>query len=143
MPAHVTTLYPFLAHDRLTSELVAELAQLCATMPALDVHFRRAARFPDVLFLDPEPPDDLRALTLAIAARWPEAHPYGGAFDEVIPHLTVAQGLGPDALDAIESVLRDELPVSARLVEARLYVFGGERWRVKATLPFAGPFAGT
>jgi 2'-5' RNA ligase len=136
MPAHVTTLYPFLAEHRLTSEVVTELAQLCSGMPALEVHFRRAARFPDVLYLDPEPADDLRALTLAIAARWPEARPYGGAFDEVIPHLTVATGLRGAGLDAIEADLRNELPVSTRLAEARLYIFDGEFWRVHARLPF-------
>jgi len=91
-----------------------------------------------VLYLDPEPADGLRQLTLAIAERWPQALAYGGAFDEVIPHLTVAHGAADDVLDDIEADVLRGLPVSTRLVEALLYVFDGERWRPRARLPFGG-----
>ena len=74
MPAHIAVLYPFLDDGRLTSSVLAELAGLCARSPVLDVEFRRVGRFPAVLYLDPEPSDGLRALTSAIAQRWP-GHP--------------------------------------------------------------------
>lgn len=138
MPAHITALYPFLPEERLTGAVVARLRELCASVPVLDVQFRRAARFPDVLYLNPEPASGLRELTASIAERWPEAPPYGGAFDEVIPHLTVAHGAGDDVKDDIEADVRRALPVSTRLVEASLYVFDGERWWPRARLPFQG-----
>jgi hypothetical protein len=138
MPAHITALYPFLPEARLTREAVAELRELCAAVPALDVAFRRTGRFPGVLYLDPEPADGLRELTVAVAERWPEAPPYGGAFDDVIPHLTVAHDAGEDVLRQIEADVLGRLPVSARLAEACLYVFDGERWRVRARMPFHG-----
>jgi 2'-5' RNA ligase len=55
MPGHVTALYPFLAAERLTDEVVAQLCDLCAPQPALEVEFRRTERFPGVLYLAPEP----------------------------------------------------------------------------------------
>ncbi len=138
MPAHITALYPFLPEARLTREVVARLRELCAAVPVLDVRFRRTARFPDVLYLDPEPASTLRALTAVISEQWPEAPPYGGAFGEVIPHLTVAHGAGEEVLNDIEADVLRRLPISTRLAEACLYVFDGERWRLRARLPFHG-----
>ena len=136
MPAHITALFPFLPEARLTDDVVAELGVLCAAVPILDVQFRCTARFPDVLYLDPEPAGGLEALTTAIAKRWPEAPPYGGAFDAVIPHLTVAHRAGDDVMDNVEADVRRGLPIRTRLVEACLYVFDGQRWRLRARLPF-------
>ena len=39
-----------------------------------------------------KPVEPFRALTAQLCDRWPEAPPYGGAYPEVVPHLTVAQG---------------------------------------------------
>jgi 2'-5' RNA ligase len=138
MPAHITVLYPFLDDGRLTSSVLAKLAGLCAQSPVLDVEFRRIGRFPAVLYLDPEPAEGLRWLTANLAEQWPEAPPYGGRFDEAIPHLTIAQGACDEVMAGIESDLLRALPVRTRLVEACLYVFDGTRWRPRARLPFQG-----
>ena len=136
MPAHITVLYPFLHEECLTGEVVARLRELCADVPVLAVQFRRTARFPGVLYLDPKPAGRLRELTASIAQRWPDAPPYGGSFDEVIPHLTVARTADVGVLNDIESEVLRGLPVATRLREACLYVFDGERWRPRARLPF-------
>ena len=121
---------------QITPQVVTELRRICGGTPAIEVQFRRTARFPGVLYLDPEPAAPLAALTGALAARWPQAPPYGGAFDEVIPHLTVAQGAPADVLDGIEADLERSLPIGTRLAEAWLYVLEGGRWRPHARLPF-------
>jgi 2'-5' RNA ligase superfamily len=138
MPAHVTLLYPFLSAERLTAAALARLRGLCAERPAIDSEFIGTGRFPGVLYLAPDPPEPYRELTEAITATWPEAPPYGGAFDSVIPHLTVADGAAESRLAVIERDLARQLPVSAHLSEARLFVFDGTRWRVQARLPFGG-----
>ena len=138
MPAHITVLYPFLGEASIPVEVRRRLLELCAAVPVLDVEFRRTARFPGVLFLAPEPADGFRQLTRAVAEQWPQAPPYGGAFDEVVPHLTVARDVGEDALDGIEAELARRLPVATQLAEAGLYVFDGERWQQRLRLPFGG-----
>jgi 2'-5' RNA ligase len=135
MPAHITTLYPFLAERRLTAAAVADLVAVCGEHDPFEVTFARTARFAGVLYLDPEPAEPLRELTLAVASRWPEAPPYGGIHDQVIPHLTVAHEQDP-VLDAVDAELRPRLPLVATLDEARLYVFDGLRWRERVRLPF-------
>jgi 2'-5' RNA ligase len=137
MPAHITALYPFLDDERLHDDVLAALRELCAVWPILDVAFRQIGRFPGVLYLDPEPPDELRRLTLAIAERWPEAPPYGGSFGKVIPHLTVARGAGDNAMAEIETDVLRGLPLHTRISEASLWVFDGARWRQRARFPFA------
>jgi 2'-5' RNA ligase len=139
MPAHITVLYPFLPERRLTDDVLAQLRALCGELlGALEVRFARTARFPGVLYLDPEPADGLRKLTVAIADRWPEAPPYEGSHDDVVPHLTVAYANEDDVLDAAEADLCPRLPLAAALEEARLYVFDGARWRTRARLPLRG-----
>jgi 2'-5' RNA ligase len=137
MPAHITILYPFLRPRRLTDDVVAQLTQLCALQPALKVVFRRTARFANVLYLDPDPASDLLKLTFDLARQWPEAPPYGGEFDEIIPHLTVAQDVGDGTLDAVDAELSPGLPLTARLDHALLLVNDGTRWRERARLPFS------
>jgi 2'-5' RNA ligase len=134
MPAHVTALYPFLDEPRLTPEVTRRLAAVCAGLPVLDVEFRCFGRFPGVLYLAPEPANGLRRLTLAIVEEWPEAPPYGGAFDTIVPHLTLADGREPDA--RLEAEVGRGLPIRARLPEAELLVFDGRRWQRRARLPF-------
>ena len=77
-------------------------------------------------------------MTTAIAERWPEAPPYGGAFDEVIPHLTVAHSVGEDVLDEVAAELHVRLPVRSRLAEAVLFIFDGEQRQLQERLPFGG-----
>jgi 2'-5' RNA ligase len=135
MPAHVTVLYPFLDADRLDAATVAQLADVCAEVAPIDVVFEQTGCFPGVLYLAPEPAEPLRRLTKAIAARWPEAPPYGGVHEDVVPHLTVASG--DDAtLDDAERAIGPALPLRTRLDAAVLYVFDGERWEPRARLPF-------
>ena len=136
-PAHITALYPFLDEELLDREVLAALEELCAERPSLDLTFPRIGRFPGVLFLEPEPADALRALTVAIAKRWPEAPPYGGRFEEVIPHLTIAHGADDDVRADIETDVLRGLPLRARVWEASLWAFDGAHWRQRARFPFA------
>ncbi len=136
MPAHITALYPFLPAHRLTGQVITGLRVLCAAVPAVELRFRRTARFPGVLYLDPEPIGWIRELTASIARNWPNTPPYGGIFDEVIPHLTVAYSTDNRVLDEVVSHVVRSLPVDTTLAEARLYLFDGGRWQPEASLPF-------
>jgi len=105
MPAHMTLLFPFKPFEAITPDDIAVLAALFAAQQPFTLTFAEIGRFPDTLWLKPELDAPCKALTKAIERAFPDYPIYGGAFDDVIPHLTVAQGAG-DVLDEVERDLR-------------------------------------
>ena len=81
----------------------AKLETLVGKHQPFDLELVRCRRFPGALYLAPVPERGFRALTAAIAGRWPEAPPYGGQFAEVVPHLAIAHSQDPQVFDMIES----------------------------------------
>jgi 2'-5' RNA ligase len=116
--------------------MVERVAELVAAAPNFDLTFRRTARFPEVLYLDPEPAEPFRALTAAIAAEWPEHPPYEGVHETVIPHLTVAESEDPALLDRIAADVEPHLPLDTHVDEASLFVEDDTgRWHEHSRLP--------
>jgi 2'-5' RNA ligase superfamily len=107
MPAHVTVLFPFAAREDLDE---GGLETLFARYPPFDFTLDRIGRFEDgTRWLRPNPPTTFVDLTAAVCARWPECPPYQGAFDEIIPHVTItADGDLP-------------LPIACRALEVALF----------------------
>jgi 2'-5' RNA ligase len=138
VPAHITVLYPFLDQRAVTAGVVKQLRALFAGHRAFTVELARARRFPGVLYLAPAPETELRALTDAVARRWPEAPPYRGQFEDVVPHLTVAHDQEAGLLDLVEADIAGQLPVSARVASVALVAFTGQAWREEHRFGLAG-----
>lgn len=136
VPAHVTVLYPFLDIDRVDEDTLHTLATLIGGHRAFDVRFEHFAHFPDALYLAPTPDEPFRQLTASVAGQWPEAPPYGGQFDAVVPHLTIAQP--PEAFDEATAALAPHLPITARVSSVQLLVSDGNRWHQRADFPLLG-----
>jgi 2'-5' RNA ligase len=131
VPAHVTVLFPFLAAEAVDPGVRSALEQIVASVPAFEVEFARVGRFPNVVWLAPEPAAPFARLTEAIAARWPDHPPYGGAFEEVVHHLTVADGAPKEVLDDLESTLPGSLPFRERVTEVTHSVRERGTWSVR------------
>jgi hypothetical protein len=129
VPAHVTILFPFLDTGDLDE---AALADLISGFPAFDFELDRVEQFPDgATWLRPAPSLPFVDLTAAVSQRWPEAPPYEGAFDEVIPHLTLSK-------TPIDVQL--QLPITARAREVLLIEEDepSGRWAARLHLPLLG-----
>lgn len=135
VPAHVTVLYPFLDPAAISDEVHEALGQIASHVAAFDVRFERVGRFPDVVWLAPEPLHPIAALTAAVADRWPDHPPYGGAFDEVVHHLTVADGAPPEVLDRLEREVSALLPISQPVRELTLAARCRGTWAELARYP--------
>jgi 2'-5' RNA ligase len=148
VPAHVTLLYPFLPPERLTSEVLADLRQHFAEEPPLSLEFSGICAFPNALYLAPEPQGKVDAMIARLLARYPQVEPYGGAFEAVVPHLTVAQPSNIRELRAVvEAFCHDsnrQLPIRARVERASLLEMDAKRrWREQEGFPLlAVPAAG-
>lgn len=136
VPAHITVIVPFIPAHELDPAALESLAQLFGGIPAFEFELVAAARFPGTLYLEPDRPSAFVALIDAVVDRFPAYPPYEGAFDGVIPHLTVAQG-DDDVLRAAEADVHRSLPIRAVAREALLLeeVAAG-RWQDRARLPF-------
>jgi 2'-5' RNA ligase len=134
VPAHVTLLFPFVPTAQVGDALLKELGELFRAQASFSFSLPRAARFPEVIWLAPEPADPFRKLTELIFERYPAYPPYEGIHDEVIPHLTVAVG-DRTVQDEVEVALTPHLPIAANAREVTLLVEdesgqwrGGERF---------------
>lgn len=140
VPAHVTILFPFAPAAQLDGALVERLEAVVATEHAFDYRFSRTAWFnTDVLWLAPDDPAPFRRLTERIFGAFPSHPPFGGAFAEVVPHLTVGHGAGLVELRAAERRVRPQLPITGRAHAVSLLVQDEVgRWNRKARIPLAG-----
>lgn len=138
MPAHVTVLYPFMAPAKLGPPKRRRLAEAIARSGPMELTFSRIGRFPEVLWLAPEPVEPIVALVRSIVAAFPAYPPYGGQFESIIPHVTVAQGEGLD-LGALEPELRARLarPVTCRVDSVALFTTERRVWREIDRFPLA------
>jgi 2'-5' RNA ligase len=135
IPAHVTLLSPFLSVEEVDQAVERDLLAIMSQQPAFVFRLARVGRFPGAVYLEPDPSAPFITLTEAIAARWPQRPPYGGAFPEVVPHLTVTDGQEPPGLvDELER----HLPIEA--VAAEAWLMAPDRagfWSVRQRFPLS------
>jgi len=118
LPPHVTVLVP-------CSGDVTAIAEVLAAFEAFDVSFPRLERFPEILWLAPEPPEPFVAMTEAMVDRFPGYRPYGGIHDSVVPHLTVAEV----DIETTSALVEPLLPLHACADSVVLYRHGyGGHW---------------
>ncbi len=142
VPAHVTLLYPFMPVDALTPEVRQKVQRVVGAQDRFSVEFRSVARWPNVVYLPPEPAEPFRRLTTALAAAFPDYPPYQGAHPEVVPHLTVAQDVPDDYFAAAEHALPGLLPLRDMVREAWLIGHLPEQpWHSVWRLPLSDPRA--
>jgi 2'-5' RNA ligase len=111
------------------------LADISHGVDPFQVAFRRVARFPRVVYLVPEPSAPIARLTAAVTARYPGHPPYGGAFEEVVPHLTVTES-DSAPLDEIAAEAERWLPFAHRVTALEVLVEStGGRWRRHWRIP--------
>jgi 2'-5' RNA ligase len=137
VPAHITTLYPFMAPDEISDATAADVRQVLEHFPEFQFRLTRLEHFPEgATYLAPEPAKPFVDLTTAIAERFPAYPPYEGAHAELIPHLTVAQT--PDApADELAEIER-HLPIRCVAREVWLMVEDDEHlWHTRTRFALA------
>jgi 2'-5' RNA ligase len=136
IPLHITLLFPFGREEEGVEHFFAGWSPLRFSLT-------RVVEFPGVLWLAPEPDEELRARTLELYARFPEWPPYGGEFPEPIPHATVGKvPAGESQVDvaaAVRAAADPLLPVPFELHEAALLAESApDRWYEVRRFPFGG-----
>ena len=138
VPAHVTVISPFVPPEHIDDAVIGALAAAIGSVPAFDATFARMRWFGQkVLWLAPEPAGPFIALITAVVRAFPGCPPYGGAYDEPVPHLTVGLDHPAGVLQAAARAIEPALPFTARVSTALLMQGSEQRgsWRTVAELP--------
>ncbi len=137
VPPHVTVCYPFVPPEAVDAEVLAALPHV----PAFECTFRAIRWFSnDAVWFAPEPDEPFRALTAEVLRRFPDHLPYGGEFDDPIPHLTIGSTRAAKLSDlrAADRALARHLPVTVTI--DRLLLIAGtdapDSWQTVAEVPF-------
>ena len=144
VPAHVTVGYPFVPLADLGPDGLEQVSSVMAGAAPFDVTCSRTGWFgEDVLYLAPDDPDPLVALTEAVTAAFPDHPPYGGRYDVVTPHVTVAHDQPLGVLHGVEQAVLPVLPVGQHVTAVELWagpppVDGRGRWRRVETFALGG-----
>ena len=106
--------------DAVDERVERRLEDLLAGVPAFSFALARVAELADAAVLLPEPAAPFRALTRLIWDEWPEYPPYGGAFDDIAPHVTVVVDPTAGEREIVEEALAQRLPLPCRATEVLL-----------------------
>ena len=138
VPAHVTILYPFVPPSEIRAPVIERLRAATGSTPRFEAGCHTTGWFgTDVLWLDPQPADAFRALTTAVVRAFPGYLPYAGEYDDVVPHVTVAQGVEAARLREVEREVRRHLPINFLVTAAELWrgTLAADSWERVAALP--------
>jgi 2'-5' RNA ligase len=144
MPAHITVLYPFLRPDELDELHKEILRDLFARTVRFKFQIIDVGWFGDrTVFLTVEPEEPFKELTAAVFERFPEHPPYGGAFNDVDPHVTVASRGRVAMLRRVARHVSRRLPIAGEAIEVVQMVNEHDgTWRAAAVFPLSRARAG-
>lgn len=133
VPAHITILYPFAPESSISPALVDKVSEVLARFEPFDFVLSEIGWFGDqVVYLAPSPGVPFVDLTTSILAAFPEYPPYGGAYDEVVPHLAICEGVAPARMRRAARRLEQRLPISASARQVLLMTPGpGDLWEIR------------
>jgi len=135
--AHITLLYPFMSPELIDSAVVERVRVAVAAARSFAFTLARVCRFPDVLYIAPEPSHPFIELTECLVRQFPEFPPYGGRHHGIVPHLTVARGSNPEHIRA-ESELQAALSGGAIVCSCKELVLienASGRWQQMHAFP--------
>jgi len=123
VPAHITVLFPFMPPAHLDDAVLHRLADLFGAVPAFEHRLVRTSWFgQDVLWLAPEDDAPFRSLTESVHREFPDYPPFGGQFENVVPHLTVADRRPLGQMQSAEHQVRKHLPIRCEATGVSLMV---------------------
>jgi 2'-5' RNA ligase len=144
VPAHITVLYPFLPPAEIGPDVLAGLSRLFAGVPRFSFALDQVRWFGEsVVWLGASDESPFRALTELAAEAYPACSPYGGIYEDVVPHLTIGQDGDLAELRAAAEAVRPLLPIVTEASEVTLMAGPDPRrppgwpgdWRTVASFP--------
>jgi 2'-5' RNA ligase len=130
VPAHVTLIVPWLDPSGITPRVLADLDAVLRDVKAFEFDLTHVDWFGRrVLWAAPEPTEPFIDLIRRLSERY-GTPPWGGQFEQVIPHLTIAHSGPGRNLVSVAADVAVRLPLRCRAGEVWVMVGGGETWKL-------------
>jgi hypothetical protein len=120
IPAHISVLFPFLHLKEIGEEELGLLRDATAAVRAFDFALTTIGRFPQTVYLLPDPAVGFAALTRGVEERFPGVRAYGGLHPRHVPHLTVLTCTDRGLLERAAVEVATALPIRTRASEVWL-----------------------
>ena len=135
VPEHITLISPFIRPERLDGAVRARLRAHFAIARPFPFQLTSVRWFGDqVMWLAPEPAAPIVELTKRLVDEF-GILPYGGAYPEIVPHLTVALG-NSEGAGRVQDAIADALPIGATADRVHLMVGAeGTGWAMLEEYP--------
>ena len=146
VPAHITVLFPFMAPESVDESVLRLVRTAISGIEAFEFALTTVGRFPTTAYLAPQPAGPFVVLTESLARAFPAFPPFGGEFESVVPHLTVAHGNATDAEIAafeLSAAMAFQGPIHSVCNSLVLLENSSGQWRQMHVFPLGrGPGAG-
>jgi 2'-5' RNA ligase len=141
VPLHISLLYPFAPRDSISDDDAVRLGGLLRAFDPFDFVLSEVGWFDErVMYVAPTPKAPFVELTNRIVEEFPHYRPYGGAYREIVPHMTVGEGLRPARMRRTGRRLERHLPIRAAATEVSLMTPDtAGRWSVVQRFPLGRP----
>lgn len=137
VPPHITALFPFIPPERLSADDVRAVQEVASRVPQFTFKLTSVESFDDSIFyLAPTPSDPFIALTEALYGRFPEYPPFGGVFETIVPHMSIAHASFGATREAVEALIAADLPIAGTAEALSVMVEDEDGWTVRTQLPF-------
>jgi len=104
------------------------VADTVVRVPRFGLRLARVESFPDAIYLAPDPAERFFELTERLAEAFPKFPPFGGRFDTIVPHLTVAWESQGAVRERIAEDLAPRLPVEAVAADIAVLIEEDDGW---------------
>ena len=129
--AHITVLGPFLPPEAVDDRVLSTIDEIACAVGGFDYRLEQIDVFPNgVIHLVPDPIEPFRSLTVELFTAFPSCPPYGGAFPDVRPHLTLDARSDGVTVESTRRLLGSLVPAQCRAERLDLAWWGNRTCRV-------------
>ncbi|MDN5805887.1 MAG: 2'-5' RNA ligase family protein [Brevibacterium sp.] len=107
---------PFVDLGDVDASLIGAVRRILKPHKTFDFRLTSVGNFGDLKYLAPDPTEPFIQLTQTFVAAFPQWPPYEGAFNKIIPHLSIGDSLSAPEVSAVEECL----PITATATEVTL-----------------------
>ena len=135
-PAHIAILSPFMAAELITGAIIQKARNVFSSFRPFTFFLNDVGRWPETTFLLARPAHYFTDMTNAISEEFPDYPPYSGMYDEIIPHLTIADKNVDNADIAeygVRRILEQHGPIEAKCTVVDLIENSSGVWKIMHT----------